>query len=759
MNKVEIRKRIKQSIFQSMNVMATCDGEIHESEIEILEDYAKAKKIRFKKSDLKVYKLSEAKKAIRQCINSIKELSDSREEDKHLWDFLDCLQKVSQADTIIHKNEQKLLALIHSELGVKTVFSKTKDLVWDEKQLEVINSDHNQRLVISAPPGSGKTELIANQVIRFTTENNINPEHIMLISFTNKAIAEMRDRIAYRTNSYTYPYGIKFLTLDKLAFRVNKAFNLGFEMGEGYSHSLSEFQNLMKQGDEGFIRYIKSFRHIFIDESQDVANEEAESRKSISLDIIDLISNECGVSIYGDEAQKLYPFKDFTQKTLLHEIDERRDELNFIRKELSTIHRTKDPILKNLIEEMRMSIMLFDDDEDPINNPVDRLPAQDLDQAIEDSSQNYLFLFHGNKEIVQASHNMLIAEKNFRLNPVVGKFNEYYPIWLNELVIFFEEQDLEQISFSDFDKFHYSRHANVHFSMDSSEIMWKRLTSFLGENETITLKYLIDNFAESEKFRKQPEFVSRFHGYKGPILSTVHSAKGSQADHVVLSSESFSKNLSFKKNNLKDASVVFVAFTRAKKTASYTPGIETNFKGPRKPKYYHPQRHYEPFKKIKRGRRIGYSKENKIEIGLSDDYDRLSIVSDEYSIDDIDNAQQLLREIFNNDLDYDCYAERHTNGFKYYIYISAGGMAAKLGYFNSKLHSDIANRIKYGNYPIKLPLEPPLVIDGLRILDLASYVASEDDCEKGIHQEYKNRRAWIYPVIYGTGPLTCEHVR
>ena len=57
MSKAEIKKRIKQSSFEAMIAMATCDGNIHENEVEVLKDYAKAKKIRFKKSDLRDVKI------------------------------------------------------------------------------------------------------------------------------------------------------------------------------------------------------------------------------------------------------------------------------------------------------------------------------------------------------------------------------------------------------------------------------------------------------------------------------------------------------------------------------------------------------------------------------------------------------------------------------------------------------------------------------------------------------------------------------
>lgn len=743
-----------------MIVMATCDGSIDQKEIDVLRKYAKSNKIKFVKNEIETFQLEQSKNQIIKTIQEIKSLNDIRTEEYYLWELLENLQNVSQADSIIQKSEQELISILHIELGVKTSFSK--QLIWDDKQKEIINSTAEKRLVISAPPGAGKTELIANQVIKFTTKENLNAEHILLISFTNNAITEMRDRIAYRTDNKTYPYGLKFLTLDKLAFRANKNFNNGFEFsGESYSHSLSEFEKLIAEKDEQFIRYIRSFRHLFIDEAQDVADEPRELRKKISLQLIEIISDDCGVSIYGDEAQKIYPLTgDFNAKSLLQEIDDNREARNFKRMELNTIHRTNDETLIQLVDDMRLEIMLYDetdiDQENlKIDNPITKLNEEDFDKSLNQSTSNYLFLFISNKEIVQASHNIMTTGQSFRLNSAVGKFDEYYPLWLNELILFCEDQNLDEIDFNHFDKFHYSRDANIHMAMDTCEIMWKRLIEFLGKNESIPIRSFIELLAETEDFRKKPEFKNKFHGKSGPVLSTVHSAKGSQADHVILSSKIFKKE---KFSKIKDANLVFVAFSRAKKSAILNPGLQTKLQTSKKATYFNQFRHYEPLRKVGTGKRSGISRIFKIEIGLKGDYDPASIVSKDFSLSQVDDAQRVLRYIYLNNLDYYCYAERQRNSFHYILKVRAGDDEVLLGYLKSKVHTDIANRIKWNKFRHSMPWEPPLIIEGLTILDVASRIASEDDLEKNIHTKYSNRRTWIYPIIYGTGPIICEPI-
>lgn len=53
---------------------------------------------------------------------------------------------------------------------------------------------HKENIIISANPGSGKTERIAEEVVK-KISNGTNPQDILCITFTKKAMGEMRERI------------------------------------------------------------------------------------------------------------------------------------------------------------------------------------------------------------------------------------------------------------------------------------------------------------------------------------------------------------------------------------------------------------------------------------------------------------------------------------------------------------------------------------------------------------------------------------
>lgn len=64
----------------------------------------------------------------------------------------------------------------------------------DEEQRRVVLSDEDYTLVI-AGAGAGKTTTIAAKVKYLVEQKGINPDEILVISFTNKAVEELRDKI------------------------------------------------------------------------------------------------------------------------------------------------------------------------------------------------------------------------------------------------------------------------------------------------------------------------------------------------------------------------------------------------------------------------------------------------------------------------------------------------------------------------------------------------------------------------------------
>ena len=68
---------------------------------------------------------------------------------------------------------------------------------WTEKQEQVITS-RNRNLLVSAVAGSGKTAVLVERIIRMITEGEhpLDIDRLLVMTFTNAAAAEMRERVA-----------------------------------------------------------------------------------------------------------------------------------------------------------------------------------------------------------------------------------------------------------------------------------------------------------------------------------------------------------------------------------------------------------------------------------------------------------------------------------------------------------------------------------------------------------------------------------
>lgn len=72
-----------------------------------------------------------------------------------------------------------------------------KDIILDNEQREVVLSEEDYTLVI-AGAGAGKTTTVAAKVRYLVEKRGVDPDKILVISFTNKAVEELRDRINHK---------------------------------------------------------------------------------------------------------------------------------------------------------------------------------------------------------------------------------------------------------------------------------------------------------------------------------------------------------------------------------------------------------------------------------------------------------------------------------------------------------------------------------------------------------------------------------
>ncbi len=115
--------------------------------------------------------------------------------DKFLSEFEDvCLN--SDSSIISKHNEQYVQRHLKEEKTyLDTILVKVDPKIQlDDEQRRVVLSDEDYTLVI-AGAGAGKTTTVSAKVRYLVEKKGISPEQILVISFTNKAVGELRDKI------------------------------------------------------------------------------------------------------------------------------------------------------------------------------------------------------------------------------------------------------------------------------------------------------------------------------------------------------------------------------------------------------------------------------------------------------------------------------------------------------------------------------------------------------------------------------------
>lgn len=80
-----------------------------------------------------------------------------------------------------------------SEEKPKRVFSK--DITLDPSQEKAAHAS-NGPLLVEAGPGTGKTHTLVGRVVHLISERGVDPTEILVLTFSNKAAEEMRERVA-----------------------------------------------------------------------------------------------------------------------------------------------------------------------------------------------------------------------------------------------------------------------------------------------------------------------------------------------------------------------------------------------------------------------------------------------------------------------------------------------------------------------------------------------------------------------------------
>jgi DNA helicase II / ATP-dependent DNA helicase PcrA len=127
------------------------------------------------------------------------------------------METIEQYKKMIVELEKENIIMEEEMIKVKKMENTIK---LNEQQNEAVREIENDSIIIACP-GSGKTHTLIAKVVYLINENNINPENIILITFTKKASHEMTMRLEKYIKGRLYHSG----TIHGLAYRTLQKYN------------------------------------------------------------------------------------------------------------------------------------------------------------------------------------------------------------------------------------------------------------------------------------------------------------------------------------------------------------------------------------------------------------------------------------------------------------------------------------------------------------------------------------------------------
>lgn len=434
---------------------------------------------------------------------------------------------------------------------------------WDQSQREVIGASANDRLLVGAGPGTGKTAVACGRVSQLIDQEDLEPSRIWLISFTRTAVREIRDRIAEYLEDATAAYAVKIATLDSHAWTIHSGFDARSIFPVSYEENIQGMLTLLRT-DENVADYVESVEHLVVDEAQDIVGIRAE----FVIEIIRKLSSSSGVTVFADEAQAIYGFADerevredeIGEPPLLEKI-RRWSEGGFRECELTEVHRTSSRQLLTIFSDTRRKVLTTTDQTEDklavIRNDVIGLAhgkTPDVVAGARAAQENAFILYRRRCDVLLASS--ILTQKRIPHRVRMSGLPVCLASWIGAALSEHTESDLRQAVFREL---WTDRVEGTSLETCDADEAWAHLVRIAGRTRTVVNMRML----RQRLGCKQPpaELCHAETGLRGPVVGTIHASKGREADivHLMLARTQV-PNI----DQDEEARVVFVGATRGR---------------------------------------------------------------------------------------------------------------------------------------------------------------------------------------------------
>ena len=508
---------------------------------------------------------------------------------------------------------------LHRATGAES-YRRIVEQLGDPEQEAVVTAPLDQNLLVLAGPGSGKTRVVVHRCAYLLRVERVPARSILVVCFNRAASLELRRRLRALVGDDAI--GVTVCTYHALALRLT-----GRSLGDGFdSDALStlipEAVALLESNDEtsdvpGFTsdelrdRLLAGFRHVLVDEYQDIDEPQYRLVSAIT-GRARRQEEKLSILAVGDDDQTIYGFTGANVRFIRQfqadygppeaksgndPGESRAQAVHYlVRCYRSSRHiiAAANLLISHNRDRMKTEHPIRADDRrrfGPPGEPVRVLKVRSVEQQAAVVVEQLRRLGFGSKDTLAADTDVdagagsvaVLARRHAILEPVYAllsqAFPERAPIWVGHHPLPPLPRVREIRELLDFLREHRHRElsASEVFGASDEEISnpWRALISeilaeWMEETHdqpcpgTAILEYVYESLAEQ---RRRPP------SGRGPVLATIHAAKGLEFDHVFVADGGWLRPGSETAAE-EERRLYYVGMTRAKDQLSLMTGID-----------------------------------------------------------------------------------------------------------------------------------------------------------------------------------------
>ena len=658
---------------------------------------------------------------------------DDAEDKKSLQEFFKKLGITIQDDTVVFERNRNTAKTEENpkeytapaEQTVEELKKQSRQSIEITTPDPIVSAPLDSHILLNSGPGTGKTYTIIQRLIYILANKLCLADEIYILCYTRSAKSVVERKIEQAVMKGMIPPSAKnicVLTFDSYAtyflmeMREQGIIKENFDSYE-YNERIRLFNEYISAED------FENIKYFIVDEIQDLVNERAKM-------VLKILENlKCGYLLAGDRCQSIYDYEADDDATLdsvkFYALAEKLFPRDMLRYEI-TVNRRQSAELAEEAAGMRQILLneSFINQNKLANNIVSKYAGktkveQYIKTLIKAPTVSTAILCRNNGEAEYISG--LLCEKRIihTLNRGVDNVSPL-PRWIADV---FWDCCCSTISKKNFvERFKFRCDSKLH-----PEVLWELLCKLTNSQDKtvisipkLTTALTITNNIPSEFFDDPPMLT----------VSTIHKAKGSEFDRVIL----IESDIKPSSDRAEEARIKYVALTRPK----------TQFITMKKNTKY--------FKRTMSGRVIEtglhniYKTNNKyckcITVGLTGDIDNNSFVSGDF--DTILDLQEYIKNCVKR---YDkLSAQRSATSRMYEIYHNG----RYIGTLSKKIIGELDMGINATDYKYNLPDS----LENLYVSSITTEVLKQFDAS--IPAEYQKSSICFGIQITGLAKLVFE---